>query len=320
MLVFLDTSILISYFRLSKSDFSGLEKLISGSKTKKFTLIHSDHGIFEYERYREKAISDGLRHFSADTVKTLFPPFVRKHDQAQKLAKQIKELKVSLSEFTRNIIDDSQKKNLLIDDLIEEIFKLGYRIEITDDIRCEAEDRASAGNPPRKRTDNIGDCLNWEALLTTEKKEDLAILSEDGDYFSDLYDGKPKEFLINDWKRATKRDLYCYRTISSFLAEHAPDLEPGHEQTADFLVRELEGSNSFKRTHEIVEQLRSAKGLNPLHVERIVRACEENDQISLIVGDNDIQLFLADLYEGFAGSLSRDVASELYELLGGGWV
>src|SRR6056297_2773392 len=160
MQVFLDTSVLISFFRASQSDLKDLERLATAARMRRFSLTISTHVIHEYERFREKAIADALNAFSPDTIRTAFPPFIRDHSKAKDLSSRIRDIKRGLSELSQQLIEEAKAQNLIIDEAIQSIFDISSKIEIDFEIQQRALLRAQIGNPPRKRQDSIGDSLN----------------------------------------------------------------------------------------------------------------------------------------------------------------
>lgn len=320
MQVFFDANILISFFRLSNEDLENLRKLVSASHLKKFQIVTTPYLREEYERYREKAISDGIAAFSSNTIGTQFPPFVRRQKQFKQVADDLKKLKTDLRKLENEVRAQAEAHELLIDEIIGDLFRVSRVLEETPEILKAARRRSEKGNPPGKKGSFLGDALHWETLLShAVPGEALIILSKDGDFESELSKGKPKKFLANEWSEKTRGqgELILLDTLKSFVREYAQDIEIDSEFSAEFLVGELFESHSYRRTHEIVDLLRGAPGLNVLLVRKILEAIEINPQVGNVAGDADVQEFLADLYEGFSSS---DVGAELYEHLGGGWV
>lgn len=320
MKVFFDANILISLFRLTNEDLESLRKLVSASNLKKFQLVTTPHLRDEYERYREKAISDGISAFSSTKIGAQFPPFVRGSQKFIQVSQDIKKLKVDLRELETEVREQAEARNLLIDEIIGELFSSSHVIEESLEIVSAARLRLDKGNPPGKKAGNIGDALHWESLLSDARPyETLVIVSKDGDFASELHRGKPKKFLAKEWSNKTngESDLVVLDSLSSFVGQYARDIEVDSEFSAPFLVEELFESYSYRRTHEIIDLLRGAPGLTVSLIWRIMEAIEANPKVGNLVGEPDFQEYLADLYEGFSSS---EVGAELLDHLGGGWV
>ena len=75
---------------------------------------------------------------------------------------------------------------------------------------------------------------------------------------------------------------------------------------------ELENSESFQRSLDVLERLRSATGLTVEHVNRIIVAFEENPNVGRIQQEREVQDFIGDLFEGFGAT---SVGSCLHDLL-----
>lgn len=319
MKVFFDANILTSFFRLSNEDIQNIQRLVSGARTYKFEIVTTQLLKDEYERFREKSVGEGLNAFSKDKISTQFPPFVRSHAKFDETFHALEVAKEKLDELRAEILNQAKDHSLLIDDVISELFAEAKQVKETKKLIKLAILRNQKGNPPRKKNDVLGDALHWESLLSYAKKnETLALISRDGDFESELVAGTPKTFLASEWsERTSGGKLLFYNSLAKFVSKHAKDIQIDSETSADFLVGELEISDSYRRTHEIIEQLRTAKGLSVAHVEKIIDIAETNPQFSDIIGDDDIQDFFADLYEGFNSSA---VGQDIYEILGGGYV
>lgn len=318
--VFFDANVLISFFRLSNEDVENLQRLVSASYLRKFQIVVTPHLRHEYERFREKAISDGLSNFSVEKLSIQFPPFVKNYGRYEAAVKLIRHLKQEIKDLGKEVREHAASRSLHIDGVIDELFSIAQEIPETPEILAAARLRAEKGHPPRKPQGNLGDALHWESLLSSAMPpETLIIVSRDGDFESDLHSGQPKEFLSDEWRARNggHGGLEIFKSLAEFTKRYAEGIEINSEYSAEFLVGELSRSTSYKRTHEVIEQLRSAPGLTVGLVERILLAIDFNPQVGDIVGDDDFQDFIGDLYEGFSSS---EVGWELYEHLGGGHV
>lgn len=312
--MFFDVNILISLFRLSNEDVESFQKLISGAKVGAFRIITTKHLREEFDRYREKAIFDGLNNFSKARSVVNFPPFSRRHQDFDKVSEALKQAHDQLDKYVSSIKREAMAGNLFVDEVINELFEFSDSVEETDKILRNAQVRKSKGNPPGKRKDNLGDAIHWESLLEIAKPRDhLCIISSDGDFFSELGTGVIKGFLKNEWQsRAIGGRIEIYPSINAFLKQHAPEIEIGSEFNAKFLVMDLENSRSFAEAQHAIQELQDADNLKFEHVQRIVSAFRENRFVSGVSDDSEAQDFLIDLFSGFGGT---EVGGEIQDLL-----
>ena len=279
-----------------------------------FKILATPQLTDEFERLREKAVSDGLSTFSKEKASVSFPPFARAHPKFAEVKSLLSLAFQKLDDFTATIREEAQDRDLFVDDVISDLVDAATMIFETEQIVAAAQLRSAKGNPPGKRKDTIGDAVHWESLLSQADVGDhLCLISSDGDFYSELDKSKPKDFLVVDWLKETKHGkLETFRTISSFLADHDPEIEIGSENSAENKVMKLEKSESFQRTHDVLERLRSATGLTVEHVNRIIVAFEENPNVGRIQQEREVQDFIGDLFEGFGAT---SVGSCLHDLL-----
>src|SRR5690606_27408643 len=112
------------------------------------------------------------------------------------------------SELIQRISQDMRARSLTADDVIEQIFSSAKNLVVSSAILEKAETRRAVGNPPGKRSDPIGDEINWELLLheftrtpspLSPTDNDLHIISNDRDWESGFQDESPNHFLCMEW-------------------------------------------------------------------------------------------------------------------------
>ena len=77
MNVFVDTNILLEIYEAKNASASDLDELIKWSNDKTIQLLTTKMAIEEFERNRDRVVSDSLMKFGKMEVHIVFPGFVR---------------------------------------------------------------------------------------------------------------------------------------------------------------------------------------------------------------------------------------------------
>jgi hypothetical protein len=150
----------------------------------------------------------------------------------------------------------------------------------------------SLGNPPGKNN-SLGDAVNWTILLASvPPKENLHIISEDGDFYSSLDEGRVHPFLLDEWRQTKGAGLFAYRTLSAFMQEHFDGVAFAFDKDKDALIEAFRSAGAFAVTHRLIAELENYQYFSAKEVARILDAAEENDQFGWIVTDYDVSDFL----------------------------
>lgn len=193
-LLFIDTNILLDFYRAPQSDLSlkVFDLLLRHTKR----LIISDQVEIEFKKNRQTVIEEYIKHLPIKIKDVAQAPVLLSNTpQARSIRRSAEALQsqlVILEKKLKDILsqpenhDEAYKKIMPLFN-IESLFN--YRktnIEISDKIFSAAIKRFHRGMPPRKKDDlSIGDALNWEWCLyccSLAKKFNLIILSRDGDF------------------------------------------------------------------------------------------------------------------------------------------
>lgn len=193
----------------------------------------------------------------------------------------------------KKVNSDVREDKLAADRLIKDIFEDFPTKETTNAIFIEAWKRMTKGNPPGKNR-SIGDAINWVILLhLVPDKNDLHVVSEDGDYYSVLDEESAHPFLREEWNRRKNSELHVYRTLSEFTRRHFDGMVFSFDkEEKEELIDDLQNSHSFAMTHQVVKRLESYDYFSLREVNRILKAVLENDQIHQIITDWDVSDFL----------------------------
>lgn len=204
-LLFIDTNILLDFYRERKSDVS--MRFLEQMEARKDRLILGSQVEMEYKKNRQIVILESLGKFGTpDWGKLTTPALVSEIQAAEMIKKSQKEITKQ-----QKLISDKIQKILEIPGTHDEVYKVLQRIfknsspynlnresRLRFGIRRLARKRFCLGYPPRKKNDNsIGDAVNWEWIIqcAINSGKDIVIVSRDGDYGASYKD----KWYINDW-------------------------------------------------------------------------------------------------------------------------
>ena len=130
-----------------------------------------------------------------------------------------------------------------------------------------------------------------------------------GDYSED----KPLELLVKDIIHRTaaneileQKYLDCLNETNTILENQSKE-----EQQKIDLIDKLEASNSFRTTHQLIEQLTSIHSWSLPEKEKLVNIALSNNQIRYILTDDDVYRF----YSSICNNMSSKAANEIKEIL-----
>lgn len=218
-LVFIDTNILLDFYRLRGASALNQLSFISGNRDK---IILTEQIQMEYLKHRQRVVSETLKEIKKPVEQKL-PPFLANYQAGQSLSKLQSE---STAQYKRVL--EKAKKILTNPDSHDEVYKalrgvFSKRSEYYLDrdhseklkIRSLARKRFLLGYPPRKQNDSsMGDALNWEwvihCAINCPDKSNIIIVSRDGDYGS----ASEKSSYLNDWlKKEFKERVSRRRSV-----------------------------------------------------------------------------------------------------------
>ncbi len=203
-LIFIDTNILLDFYRIRGSD-SGLSVLehIDSNHSK---IITGNQIEMEFKKNRQKVILESLGRIKPPDWAGLSPAAFMSEAQPAKmiakskkeLIKQQKNLKQRLEKVLKNAVQNDRVYQCL-----QRLFKNGSELNLDRDKRIRKRIRSLAwkrfilGYPPRKKDDtSMGDAVNWEWIVqcAIDSGKDIIIASRDSDYGA-TYNDEP---LLND--------------------------------------------------------------------------------------------------------------------------
>lgn len=229
-LLFVDTNILLDFYRIRKSDIS--TKYLEQLEACKDRLITGSQVEMEYKKNRQGVIVESLKNFtSPDWGKLAAPALVADIQAAKMVEKSKKELLLQhkkVDDKIQKVLSDPTHHDPVYQTL-QRLFKYDSPFNLSREkkerisIRSLARKRFILGYPPRKQGDtSIGDAINWEWIVkcSIDSGKHIVIVTRDTDYGA-IYEGKS---YLNDWLRqefservSQKRKIILTDRLSSGL-------------------------------------------------------------------------------------------------------
>lgn len=291
MKIFIDTNVLLDFYRLSGGDLEELRQMAKLSENGKITLLLTDYLKDEFYRNREGVISQAISQFRKSSVELHLPNLVRVYPQSGDLRK----LKDSFSETVKalelSVFADIHAASLKADTVIEELFASATAETVSVETMNAGITRSTLGKPPGKR-DSCGDSIHWEWLLSAlTDGEDLLIISGDGDFESSLQEGRLSSYLEDEWQKKKSSACTLHRSLADFLKAHFSEIHLADEVDKVCAIERLESSPNFATTHNAVKKLEPLDDFKKEEISRMLTAYVSNSQISWIIGDDDVRQF-----------------------------
>lgn len=204
-LLFVDTNILLDFYRIRKSDIS--MKYLDQLEACKDRLIISSQIEMEYKKNRQRTILEAQANFTTpDWAKLTAPALISDHQAVKMIEKKKRELMVQkekVNEKIQKILSDPTHHDPVYR-CLQRLFKYKSAFNLVRPmkqrftIRSLARKRFILGYPPRKPGDtSIGDALNWEWIIrcANESGKHIVIVTRDTDYGA-IFNG---ESYLNDY-------------------------------------------------------------------------------------------------------------------------
>jgi PIN domain len=255
-LLFIDTNILLDFYRDRKSDIS--MKFLEQIEACKDRLILGSQVEMEYKKNRQHVILESLGKFGMSDWGKLSAPALLSETQAsgmiEKHRKELVKQQKIVIEKIQNILECPATQDEVYK-VLQRVFKhrSPYNLNREDKrrfaIRRLARKRFFLGYPPRKKNDiSYGDAINWEWLVqcSIDSGKDIVIVTRDSDY-GVVY--KNKSYL-NDWlaqefkqRVSQKRKLKLTASLSEGLkivhAKVTKEMEEAEQQMLSELLSKL---------------------------------------------------------------------------------
>lgn len=309
MNLFIDTNIFLNFYHFSNEDLQELDKLSVTIRNKEIELYLPEQVKDEFCRNRDKIISDALKEFKKEKIERQFPHMTKQYPEFKKMRESIRAFETNRQKLLDELETDIRKNNLKADKLIESLFNKAHLIPLTNAIYNKAVRRFNLRNPPGK-DNSYGDAINWESLLACIKqKEDIFIITEDGDYRSAFDTTQCNSFLLNEWIEKKNSNLTLYKSLSTFFKDKFPDIKLAEEQEKNLLIEELFKSEVFSKTNSILAGLAKFPNFSRAQVNDILVASINNPHIYWI-GD---QTFVNETLHTIANRHLDSLDEKIYE-------
>lgn len=273
--LFIDTNILLGFYRYSKDDLTKLNQLEDLIvKTSDINLIVTSQQVDEFYRNRDKVIADVVKELStAISIPQLFSG----HADYKAIKKQAEMIRAEVERVKNETLEAAQDGSLKADTIISRLFKDATVVDAVT--ITKAKRRSDVGNPPGK-AGSIGDAINWELLLTTVPvDENLHIVSRDGDFASALDKTKLNSFLQKEWDKNRLGSIHLYETLNGLFKTNFPHIKLMDEYIKDDLIRQLSQSLSFDSSRAIIEKMLKVGGFSEKQIAALYKAATTNDQV-----------------------------------------
>lgn len=305
--LFLDTNVLLNFYRLSSETIEELEKLVAAIEKKEIFLAINEQLTDEFWRQRENVIADALGSFSGKKLPTKFPMIIRNHDDFEELETKTKELQKLTEKIIGDTTTQAREETTNADKLIHKLFKKATLAKIDPNLLNDARARVERGNPPGKRN-SIGDAIHWEILLKSiPYEENLYIVTSDLDFYSKLEPSKIDNFLEDEWYEKKNADIFLYNSLSKFFVEQYPNIKLAEDFEKEGYISQLVNSGSFQMTHAAIASLNKFDSFSDNQVKRMIEAAIENNQINWINTDSDVNAFYTNLHNKYKDKIDQNL-------------
>lgn len=204
-LIFIDTNILLDFYRIRKSDIS--LKYLQEIEDHKDKLILTNQVEMEFRKNRQKVILEALVAVNKISAGGLSVPTVlfdaKPVEMIKKAQKQISVQQKKIKDRIDKLLTSPGTQDKVFQTL-QKIFKTESEFNLNREnkkrfaIRKLALKRFYLGYPPRKKEDNsIGDAINWEWIIDCASRTDkhIILVTRDNDFGINYEDNS----FLNDW-------------------------------------------------------------------------------------------------------------------------
>jgi hypothetical protein len=211
-LIFIDTNILLDFYRIRKSDIS--LKYLHEIETHKEKLILTSQVEMEFRKNRQKVILETIGEVNKISGGGLNIPTIlfdaKPVEMIKKAQKQITAQQKKIRDRIDKLLSNPGTQDKVFQTL-QKIFKTESEFNLNRvnkkrfTIRRLALKRFYLGYPPRKKEDNsIGDAINWEWIIDCASRTDkhIILVTRDNDFGINYGDNS----FLNDWLQIEFRE------------------------------------------------------------------------------------------------------------------
>jgi hypothetical protein len=309
MNVFVDTNILLEIYEAKSASASDLDELIKWGNDNTVNLLTTRMAKDEFERNRDRVVSESLMKFKKWDLNLVFPGFVRddtNYGDVKEAERMLKEKHKNLSD---SIVKSIREGTLKADEVVSRYFAKARVLDYDETIVVKANYRDKLGKDPGK-PGQLGDHVNWILLQDLAPKDDLTIISSDGDYECKLTEGNIRTVLREEYARNTQKSVVLAKSIKLFLDNYDQHVQTVRSESRRQAVTNLVVSGSFASTHGAIAKLSVFTDFTDENIQMIIDAYETNGQVGGIASDDDVEAFFKGLKKHVVG---KNELRELYE-------
>ena len=287
--LFLDSNILLDFFRFGDDDISEIRKIVALVQGKELTLYINDQLRNEIERNREKVLAASFTEVKSNKYSVRAPNYCANFPELAALKDALKVAGEKHSFLITSIESKIRNKELPADKVIELFFAGAENIEISTDVIARARLRLDLGNPPGKKG-SLGDAVHWESLLSLRSGYIFDLVSRDGDFASEFDSSKIKNFLALEWKAKFGEfsSITLFPSLGAYLRAKFPNIKLSDEAEKNELIGRLELSPNFMTTHSIIAEIDAFEFFTITQVNRLFEILVNNSQVGWIATDIDV--------------------------------
>lgn len=315
--LYIDTNIYLTFYHLSNDDLEQLKKLlVLIKKSKEITLHLPEQTSDEFYRNRDIKISDALKRMQEEKLNNQFPQICKDYPEYKEMKDAINAYDLSKSKMREKLMNDIHNFTLEADKKIRDLFAGAQLYNTTDHLISLSKTRYDLGKPPGKNK-SYGDALNWETLLANvEEGADLYFVSSDKDYYSEIDTSLFNSYLANEWNNKKKSKIVGFKTMTDFFNCKFPHIKFAIEYEKELLIKALSTSDSFGTSRRILNNLSAYSDFTNDQINSFVIACNSNNQISWIKGDEDIKQFILNIVTPNSSKIEPDLLNAFNRIYG----
>lgn len=312
--VFIDTNVFLSFYAYNSDDIEQLKKLSDLIKGGTLKLYVPQQVTEEFSRNREVKLAASIADFSQVGPKAL-PRFLADYEEAAAYHSALAGLSKARNALVQKATDDAATVSFAVDKLVIGLFQDAVPGLITDGMITKARLRRDVGNPPGKGS-SLGDQINWEYLLATvPENTNLHIVSKDGDFQSAFKNGKPHQYLCEEWRKKKSGELILHKEIKPFLNNQFENIKLEVDKEKSAAINLLVNSGAFSVTHLAISQIDPLlDALTTEDAAQLIGAGLTNSQIKWIGTDADVSAFYNKLIASYGDQLDTSVIAAANEV------
>lgn len=293
--LFLDSNILLSFYKHSDSKIEQLRDLSQAISDSHIKLFVNDQLVSEVKRNRDTTIEEALKKFKSFEFNCQIPSYINSLDGVKDLPETLKKANTIHSNIVTNVRDLIDKRELPADEIITKLLAKKQLNNNEEKQYKAALRRFQTGRPPGKKKTTLGDELNWEFLLEqVPNNEDLHLISKDSDFASPTNKKDINFSLLEEWEEKKNSNIHFYTNLNDFSTfynslENLTKIRISENQAElDLLISFLRESGSFATTHLIIADFPQSPNFTDKQINDLENVFISNSQVNQICTDSDV--------------------------------